>query len=115
MLEEASHALEDIARDIEGVEGDDDDLDDDDGERLVDAGDAMLEEEGEDVEVSGCPVWLVLTKVSSNSDMCAGTHVVSGYKNLPLRSKIQQLSCFLAGPSSFKIWHGRPLILSQYG
>ena len=66
------------------VEGDDDDLDDDDGEGSVDAGDVMSEEEGEDVEVSGRPVGLVLTKVSSNSDTCAGTHVVSSYENLPL-------------------------------
>ena len=63
MLEEASHAFDNIARDIEGVEGDDDNLDDDDGKGSVNAGDAMSEEECEDVEVSGCPVWLVLTKV----------------------------------------------------
>ena len=41
MLEEASHALDDIAGDIKGVEGDDDNLDDGDGEGLVNAGDAM--------------------------------------------------------------------------
>ena len=76
MLKEALHALDNIAGDIEGVEGDDDDLDDDDGEGSADAGDAMSEEEGEDVEVSGRPVQLVLTKVSSNSDTCAGTHMV---------------------------------------
>jgi len=108
----ASCTLDDVAGDIEGQQGDDDDLDDDKGQGLVDPHDAMSEEEHNDLEVTMCPVRLVLTKVSSNSDTCAGTHIVSSYKNLPLQSKIRPHSCFLAGPSSFKIWHGRPLIPS---
>jgi len=73
VLDAASQALVDLAGDIEMEEaamdeGEDDETAGDGDEGWIDPVSGMSQEDREELDLSVRPVWLVLVKVSSNSD-----------------------------------------------